>query len=85
MAKMTFLKPGDKSQKPEHLSHIQKLENDVQFYKDRFDQYKDDTEVHILNEEEKFRELLNSHKWSRVLNAILFISHSVLAYFHFHK
>ena len=85
MAKMDILKPGEKSKKPEHLSHVKKLEEEIQFYKDKYNEYKDDSNFHIFNEEQKFKELLNSHKWSRILNALLFISHSFLAYVHFHK
>lgn len=85
MAKINFLKSSEKSKKPEHLSHIQKLEEKIcNLEKDMIslqNDHKATIGYHILN----YKNIQKEYNRSRLLNAILFISHSILAYIHFHK
>lgn len=81
MGKMNFLKPGEKSKKPEHISHIKKLEEEIKHLKE----VSNNKTNSILTISEIYKTLQKEHNMSRLLNAILFISHSILAYVHFHK
>ena len=88
MAKMNFLKPSEISKKPEYLSHIQILEEKISKLVNELADHKEishNKTNSILTLSEVYKTLQKEHNRSRLLNAALFISHSILAYIHFHK
>jgi hypothetical protein len=67
MAKMTILKPGQKSLKGETIDLLKKVQ------KEKDDLVKEYQDI-ILRDSKKFETLFKNHSLSRSLNVILFIS-----------